>query len=442
MSDVNSQLEKIQDFLYTLRNAGSKYSLERIQKFCEKLGNPQNDFPKIHIAGTNGKGSVCAMIESILRGAGLKVGMFTSPHLTYLGERIQIDRTPIEKDELSKLSLELKSCADSIFPKDDMAMYPSFFEFMTAMAFLDFSRNNVDCAVIEVGLGGRLDSTNIITPDISVITSIGFDHVQMLGASLAEIAREKGGIIKEKVPVVCGFLPDEAMAEIEKIAHKKNAPLYKVSDYFPTDESLPTTSLFGYYQRRNGAVSLLCSRILREHASKGEVSSIYSALSEKSAKEALAKVVWLARWQNIKLANGATLIVDASHNDEGAKNLESNLAELCADGLRPIITVGVLGEDRAIPLLKGMSKYAKKIILLQPNQPRALSVDELKKCLGKVDVDVETAKVSDIYKSGKICTCVEPTDTIISTGSIYLAGEVLACISGGGTDGLQDIPYK
>lgn len=442
MSELDLQLEKIQDFLYALRNAGSKYSLERIEKFCAKLGNPQNDFPKIHIAGTNGKGSVCAMLESILRATGLKVGMFTSPHLTYLGERIQINRKPIEKLLLAELSLELKKCVDSIFSKNNIECYPSFFEFMTAMAFLDFSRNKVDCAVVEVGLGGRLDSTNIITPDLSVITSIGFDHIQMLGATLTEIAREKAGIIKAGVPVVCGFLPDEAMAEIEKIARQKNAPLYKVSDYFPTDDSLPTTSLFGYYQKRNGAVALLCAKVLRELAEKNKVSSIYLNLTDEIAKKSLMHVEWSARWQTIKLANGARLIVDASHNDEGAKNLESNLAELYNEGVRPIITVGVLGEDRAVPLLKVISKYAKKIILLQPNQPRALPVDELRKCLGDCAVEVETGKVSDIYKKGYVCTCAEPSDTVISTGSIYLAGEVLASIDGNDADNLQDIPYK
>ena len=442
MHSDDLQLSKIQDFLFALRNAGSKYSLERIENFCAKLGNPQNDFPKIHIAGTNGKGSVCAMLEAILRASGLTVGMFTSPHLTYLGERIQINRTPINKLKLITLTSELKQCADSIFPTDDMAMYPSFFELMTTMAFLEFSRSKVDCAVVEVGLGGRLDSTNIITPDLSVITSIGLDHIQMLGATIPEIAREKAGIIKQGVPVVCGFIPDEAMFEIESIAKEKNAPLFKASDFFPTDDLMPNTSLFGYYQRRNASVALLCARVLRERANNGSASKIYKNLSDEIAENALMNVEWSARWQTIKLANGGRLILDASHNDEGARNLESNLAELCADGLRPIITVGVLGEERAVPLLKVISKYAKKIILLQPNQPRALSVEALKKCLGECDVPVETAKVDDIYKKGNICTCAYPNDTVISTGSIYLAGEVLACISGNSFDGLQDIPYK
>jgi len=172
------------------------------------------------------------------------------------------------------------------------------------------------------------------------------------------------------------------------------------------------------------------------------VSSIYLNLKDEIAKKSLMHVEWSARWQTIKLANGARLIVDASHNDEGAKNLESNLAELSKEGVRPIITVGVLGEDRAVPLLKVISKYAKKIILLQPNQPRALPVDELRKCLGDCAVEVETGKVSDIYKKGYVCTCAEPSDTVISTGSIYLAGEVLASIDGSDADNLQDIPYK
>lgn len=436
-----SAFEKTEDFLYALRNAGSKYSLDRIRAFCAALGNPQNGYPKIHVAGTNGKGSVCAMLERVLRGRGLNVGMFTSPHLTYLGERIQVNRVPVSKPDLVGYAAKLRGVADSVFDPSNIAEYPSFFEYMTAAAFLYFSEKNVDCAVVEVGLGGRLDSTNIILPELSVITSVGLDHIQMLGSTVAEIAREKAGIIKEGVPVVCGFLPPEAMRVAEEVAAEKHAPLYKAEDFFPNDSDLPETSLYGYYQRRNAATAVLCARVLRERAAVGVAPQIFSRLEESAARSALLDVSWAARWQKIPLANGAELILDASHNEEGARTLESNLASL-PKSVRPVIAVGVLGEERAVPLLKVVKKYARKIILLVPDQPRALGFAALRKCLGECPVEIVEAKVSDVFGAGNACAAVSRGETIVSTGSIYLAGEVLAALSGGESDNFQDIPYK
>lgn len=442
MNNKLSQFNLIQDFLFSLRNAGSKYSLDRISAFCSALGNPQNFYPKIHVAGTNGKGSVCAMLERILRNSFDNVGMFTSPHLTYLGERVQINRIPIQKGELADYAANLRKIADSIFNPHDLPAYPSFFEFMTALAFLYFRKKNADCAVIEVGLGGRLDSTNIVTPEISVITSIGLDHIQMLGSSISQIAGEKAGIIKQGVPVVCGFLPDEAIAVVEKTAAQKNAPIFKAADYFKSDELLPKTSLYGYYQRRNAATASLCAEVLRRRALEGKASPAFAKLVPDAVSESLKDVSWAARWQKINLANGATLILDASHNEEGARTLESNLLSENFGGRRPTIAVGVLGEERAVPLLKVVAKYAGRIILLVPDQPRALGFSALRKCLGDCKVEVVEANVSDIFKAGNVCASVGKGETIISTGSIYLAGEVLAALDGSSADNLQDIPYR
>jgi len=380
------------------------------------------------------------MLERIFRMADMKTGMYTSPHLTYLGERVQIDRTPISKDKLCEYVDELKIVADSIFDVVDKSSYPSFFEFMTALAFLEFSSEKVNCAVVEVGLGGRLDSTNIVLPEISVITSIGLDHIQMLGSTIAEIAREKAGIIKREVPVVCGFLPKEAMDVVEAVALEKSAPLYKTADYFPTEDSLPQTSLFGLYQRRNAALALLCSRVLRESAEAGKTVAVFGQLRDELVLAALSDVQWAARWQRVELANGGTLILDSSHNEEGARMLESNLANFDFGGKKPIIAIGVLGEERARPIMDVVKKYARKIILLVPDQPRALGFDSLRRCLGDCAAEVVCAKVSDIYKSGNVCTAAGRGDTIVSTGSIYLAGEVLGALSGDSSDNLQDRP--
>lgn len=432
ISDFQSAL----DFVCDLRNAGSKFSLDRIAKFVEAFGNPHLKYPVIHVAGTNGKGSVCAMLERILRAHGLKTGMFTSPHLVNLGERVQINREELSRAEILRRIQALRKVADGIFNPSERASYPSFFEYMTVLAFAAFADAKADAAVVEVGLGGRLDSTNIVRPDICAITSIGLDHTSILGDTYAQIAAEKAGIIKESVPIVCGFVPDEAFDVIKAVADEKGAPFYDVRDYFSCDASLPETSLYGKFQRRNAAVALLCAEILKERAACGKSAGVFERLDLNVAKKALKDVSWAARWQKIKLSNGATLILDSSHNEEGARTLESNLRGLGVE--KPTIAVGVLGEERAVPLFKVISKYAGKILLLVPHEPRALNFEALKKCIGKCDVPILECEVGEVFKPGWNCAYAGAGETIVSTGSIYLAGEVLAALQGVSPDGLSD----
>ena len=432
-ADVDSAL----DFVYALRNAGSKFSLDRIAKFARAFGNPQEKYPVIHGAGTNGKGSVCAMLERILRECGLKTGMFTSPHLIRIGERVQINRTELSEDEFLRRIGRLREVADEIFDPSDIADYPSFFEYMTVLGFAEFADAKVDAAVIEVGLGGRLDSTNIVSPDICAITSIGLDHTALLGDTYAKIAAEKAGIIKRGVPVVCGFVPDEAREVIAARAAELDAPFYDVREYFPDDESLPETSLFGIFQRRNAAVAVLCSRILRGRAEAGKAAAVFGKIGADAVRRALRDVSWAARWQKIPLANGATLILDASHNEEGARTLESNLKTL--GGEKPVVAVGVLGEERARPLFSVISKYAREILLLVPDQPRALDFRALKNCIGECGVPIRECKVGEVFQKGFKSPFVKSGETIISTGSIYLAGEVLCALKNDKSDGLSDL---
>ena len=186
-------------FLYSLRNKGSKYGLERIEALAKSITNPEKKSSSIHVAGTNGKGSVCAMLESIYRANGYKTGLFTSPHLIRLNERIQISRIPISDLDLATYVTELRDLCDKQFSFDN---YPSFFEFMVAIAFQHFAKEAVDIAIVETGLGGRLDATNILTPKLSIITSIGKDHTDILGDTIEAITREKAGIIKPNTPVL------------------------------------------------------------------------------------------------------------------------------------------------------------------------------------------------------------------------------------------------
>lgn len=421
---------ELQRFLFDLRNAGSKFSLERIRKISQALGSPEKNYPKIHIAGTNGKGSTCAMLESICRASGMKTGMYTSPHLLYLGERIQIDRVPVGKTRLMELLDRVLKVCDCLFSRADMAEYPSFFEVMTAAAFLHFAEEKVDVGIIEVGLGGRLDSTNIITPNISVITTIGLDHTQYLGNTIAEIAAEKAGIIKKSVPVVAGFLQAEAFAAIESAARRADARLYSAGDFFKDESEMPKCALEGAYQRRNAAVASLCARVL---ASGG---GPFKGL-ESFIPTGLERVSWAARWQKIPLKNNATLILDASHNPEGAEALRENLQALKESGVAPIVTVGVLGRERAKALLSVIAEYAKKIVFLVPDQPRALSFEELEALTPK-GVSTMRAKVQEVYSNGK-CLLAEDGDVVVSTGSIYLAGEVLSSLYSEPKDSMSDL---
>ena len=197
------------EFLYSLRNQGSKFGIERMQEFCKKLQNPQFSFPSIHLAGTNGKGSVCTMLDSIYRAHGYKVGLFTSPHLIELGERIRVNGKLLSFRQIEEWTDQLMPIFKTMKEKDP-EMRPTFFELMTAIAFLEFKKQKVDLAIIETGLGGRLDSTNVLDPLISVITTVGYDHCEMLGDKLEQIASEKAGIITTVTPVVVGWLKQAA----------------------------------------------------------------------------------------------------------------------------------------------------------------------------------------------------------------------------------------
>ncbi|MEN9841237.1 MAG: hypothetical protein RL376_1037, partial [Verrucomicrobiota bacterium] len=222
--------------LYALKARGVSFGIDRMRGFARQLGHPERAQPIIHIAGTNGKGSVAAMVASILRAAGRRTGLYTSPHLVRLGERVQVDGVPLSEAEIVAYFAELEPLVAAL-ERESPGEAPSFFELMTAMAFLQFSRRGCDVAVVEVGLGGRLDATNIVTPAVSVITSIGLDHCELLGNTLEEIAAEKAGIIKPGVPVVMGHLPAAAEAVVRAIAAGRGAPLRSVRDVFGEDLS-------------------------------------------------------------------------------------------------------------------------------------------------------------------------------------------------------------
>lgn len=431
---MQDKKQEIASRIIKLRAGGSKFSLEAMQKFAGLLGNPQDSLNIIHIAGSNGKGSTSAFCEAILRAHGLNVGLFTSPHLIEINERIQINRKNISDSDFVRIFENLELAAKKL-KRENPELNPTFFEYITAMALSYFKEQKVDFAVLEVGLGGRLDASNIVSPDICAITTISLEHTQYLGDTLAKIAREKAGIIKQNTPIVCGILPPEAQFEIEKIAREKNAPLYKLEDFYTKNPQFDT-SFEADYQKKNAALAFLICKVLSQTKKSFE-------FSEAKARDALLKTTWDARWQNINLPNGKKLILDCSHNAECAVELEKNLALLLQKngGKKPLIVSGVLGKDRAIPLLKVISNYAEKIAFVEVNEDRALSLQELESCLPKEHPPIIYSSVDEIFSSCNSPLILE-SECVVCTGSCYLAGEVLAKLKKSERDNLQDILPK
>jgi dihydrofolate synthase/folylpolyglutamate synthase len=386
----------------------------------ERVGHPERKVPCIHVAGTNGKGSVAAMLESILRASGWRTGLYTSPHLVRLGERIQVNREVLSERMIVDYVRELQPIVSEIESDKGPGGGPSYFEVMTAMAFLHFDRSRCDIACIEVGLGGRMDATNVVTPEVSVITSIGLDHVDLLGSTLAAIATEKAGIIKPKRPVVIGRLPSEAEDVIRDIATRRDARVISVAAEFGEDFALyPQTKLEGLYQRSNAATATLAAQALPPQW----------RLSNSVIAQGLQAVDWPGRWQRISVA-GRTVIIDSSHNEEGAVSLDANLGLLAREYVSaPIVVVGVLGIARARPLMEVICRHAGAIHLVQPAQRRACTYDQLESFVpssyrGRMIRDL----VENLFPSASVCTLGAEGDVIVVTGSITLAGEVMARI--------------
>ena len=398
-------------WLTNLRNLGSALGLERTQLLLERLGNPQNFCPYFHIAGTNGKGSTSVMIESIQRAHGRRTGLYTSPHLIELGERIQINREPISESRLIDLVEQLRAHYDFLH-QTHPELDATFFELMTAVAWTEFRESKVNLAIIETGLGGRLDATNVGRPTVCTITSIGMDHQEYLGNSIAEIAAEKAGILKSGVPCVVGFVPPEAEEVIRKRAKEVDAPLYFVRDRFK--DELPLTNLKGQHQRQNAGAALLAC----------ELAAAFP-INNDTVQAALQNVEWPARWQEIKLQEGRTLIIDGSHNEEGINSTSILLSELKS----PTVILGSISLVRAEALIKTVANYAGEIILVSINHERALTPEELKKLVPKTfSGKIRLSTVKELFPETH--QCLVTGSAVVVIGSLYLAGEVLAYYHG------------
>jgi dihydrofolate synthase/folylpolyglutamate synthase len=407
-------------WLTGLRNLGSRLGVNRMRLLAARIRNPERAQPCFHIAGTNGKGSTSAMIEAIQRAQGRRTGLYTSPHLVAIGERIQVDRRPLSDNAVVALAERLRPHYEAI-RAEDPENAPTFFELITAAALLEFAERKVDVAILETGLGGRLDATNVCAPEVCVITSIGLDHQEYLGPTLAAIAAEKAGIIKPGVPCVVGDVPPEADAVIVARAREVGAPLHFVRDCFAA--GLPETNLVGEHQRRNAGAALLACELARR-----------LPIDDAKARAALRSIEWAGRWQEFRLVDGRRLIVDGSHNEEGIRAVAPLLAALNA----PTVIVGALGVDRARPLVAAAAKAAGRLVLVRPDNERACSVEELAAFVpADFRGEVHRASVAELFPLPAACTA--EGETVVVLGSLYLVGEVLARLRGHGLpDAWQD----
>jgi len=404
-------------YLYAQKARGPKFGVERMRGLAAALGHPERSYPVIHVAGTNGKGSVSAMLDAIFQAAGWRTGLFTSPHLVQLGERVQVNRQILTAEAMIAYTNEVRATCAAAGVAADAEDYPTFFEFMTAMAFLQFKRQCVDLATIEVGMGGRLDATNVVDPLVTVITSIGLDHCVELGATFEEIAREKAGIIKLGRPIVLGRVPLAAEQIIRAIAAERGAVVHSVREIYGEDLGCyPQTNLAGDYQRWNAATATLVAQVMPKEW----------RLTAPVIAQGLTQVNWPGRWESIKLED-RLLILDASHNPEGVAVLAENLQQLIATtGRRPLIVAGALGEFRARAMLEVLLRYAQEIYLVTPRQERACPGEVVRAFVPAAERHrVHVTSLDKIFPEPGACVIGNSTDPVVVTGSIYVLGEVM-----------------
>ncbi len=397
--------KKLLNYMYNLERFGIKPGLKTISKLMNLLGNPEKKLKAIHVAGTNGKGSTSSMIATILQESNYKVGLYTSPHLIRFNERITINKQEIKDDELTKLILKIKELIEK------NKLNPTFFEFTTALAFIYFANKKVDYAVIEVGMGGLLDATNIINPIISVITNIDFDHMKYLGNTLKKIASNKIGIIKKDVPLVTSERNDLIKEQIREKCLKENALYYNINDYkitiiqsninqqiFSFEKTIYKLNMLGEYQIYNACLAIKVCLLI--------------GLSTPIIKKGLEKSFWSGRMEIVN--KKPFIMLECAHNIAGIRNLKQflnrNFHEI-------YLILGISNDEHKLSMIKELLPFAKKVIISKAHykgmNPKKIA--PLIKTNYQIIPDVKIAIKKAMNEHLDI--------PIIVTGSIYLVGE-------------------
>ncbi len=423
------------------RYSPREFKLERVERLLEKLGNPHRAYPTLHIAGTKGKGSVSSMLAHIAETSGLKTALYTSPHLHTYRERMQINQTPISRARMADLVEEL-------IPVVETVPELTTFEVTTALAFLFFQREDVDLAVMEVGLGGRLDATNVIIPEISVITSLSLDHTYLLGNTLGEIAYEKGGIIKPGIPVVTAPQTSEALEVLRRISGDRNAPFTAVGEdwtWTPITRYLQgqrievtaatpsafegtyDVDLLGDFQQENATVAIATAATLHAHG--------HTWVSPESVRRALKTVTWPGRMEI--LSQDPLLLVDCAHNPYSAEALATSLRSWFPD-TSWVLIFGASTDKDIEGMLKVLLPISEHVIVTRSYHPRAATpyaLADLCADLGhgaEIAVNPQRALEEAIRRTGPGCG-------ILATGSIFVAAEMREAWAHTGPDSHNDL---
>jgi dihydrofolate synthase/folylpolyglutamate synthase len=416
------------EYLGRLQHFGIKLGLENIATLCAALGHPQNRFLSIHVAGTNGKGSVSAILAGIMKEHGLRTGLYTSPHLARVEERICVDGESIPPRRFLERLARLKAAIDGLMADGRLDYHPTYFEVLTALAFLEFAERNVDVAVLEVGMGGRFDATNVVRPLVSVITTIAKDHEKHLGSSLKSIAFEKAGIIKPGVPVVCGVRRGDAFREIRRAARERGAPIVEAFGPGRTLDVRPvrggfrfaypgergryafSPALAGRHQGHNAAVAIATAEVL---------SRTWKPLDKAKIVKAVNKTCWEGRLETV--SRRPLVLLDGAHNPEGAAALAAHIRETIG---RPVILVFAAMQDKDIrSMTRILFPVCGAVILTRVPYKRSAMPEELAAAAppfdGRVFLEPNTRKAVRLALAES-----HGRTPVVVAGSLFLVGEV------------------
>jgi dihydrofolate synthase / folylpolyglutamate synthase len=421
--------------LFALETFGIKLGLQNITRLCEALGHPECSFRSLHVAGTNGKGSVTAMAHTALEAAGVRAARYISPHLTDLSERFVLGGAAVDAATLHAVASDVLACADHLRAQGVLTVPPTFFEGTTAIAFELFRRARIDVAVIEVGLGGRFDATNVITPVAGAITTIGFDHQQHLGHTLEAIAFEKAGIIKPGMTVVTGPLLPPARAVLQAVAGEQGAHLIEADRDVQVDAAMEDgrarvtirtadgsygpvlLALRGEHQIANAVVTVRLLETARAHG---------VAMTDAAIAHGLGHTEWPARLELLTLENGRRVLLDAAHNADGARALAAYLHRWHPE--RPALVISIMRDKDVDEILEHLLPVTSDVFVTEAPSARVMPAAELAKRADRVRFDrgVEQSVTVVIDPAAAVEQALDRADTVCVAGSIFLAGSVRA----------------
>jgi len=438
LKEIDKEYQNALDFIYShinlgitrnLRYSPEKFDLNRMRKFASLLGNPQDQYPIIHVAGTKGKGSTCAMLANIMSKAGYKTGFYSSPHIIDFRERVRINDLLISKEDVVERVKEL-ALAEKIISEI------STFELITALAFSYFSKRKVDLAVLEVGMGGRLDATNIVTPALSIITKVSIDHTQILGNTIEKIAKEKAGIIKNSIPVISSYQFVTVKNEIHKIAREKQSELIFSDKEYKTriierkltgqtfsiagsKETMPriySIPLIGDHQIENAATVF---------ASVEKLRGLGWEISDTSVDLGYRTVKWPGRMEIVQ--EDPLIMVDGAHNPDSFRKLKIAI-EQYFPGKNIILIFGASEDKNILEMIEIIKPSIKRFIFSKANHPRAAEINNLIEMGEKLDLDYESFELLEEALERAINSS-DPQSVIIAAGSLFIAGGVKSITS-------------